>query len=727
MTHWGFHHHRQNQIEPAGEGPVESGVYGLIKRLTNNEGAAVDYGDVIKIDISGNELIELTETAGDLLVAGVVASNGPFANGALVPVLIYGYHPSVKVTGAVAAGDVLAASATDGTAETQSPPDEGAFARALTASAGGRVSALVNEPALGAGGAATFLDLTDTPASFAGFSERLVRVNTAETGLEFVATAAGQNDYDPRVQPGSPSAYDDEFSDLTLAAAWTQVNNGSATRTVDETLRKGFVQISNTDGGAGSDTGIYKAFTPGAAAFTVVARLFGDVRNAGSNQNNLYLYDGSGNFIYGVGLLNGSQIIVADSGGFRTYTIGYTPDNYGEIWLMVQRDAGTAYQAFVSKDGLQWMRLEGASRSGTIGRFRLLIASFGSSNANAWVDFVRTFPSQTFNVGGISVGGGAYSLPDHTHASSGQGGAILFSKDVLTAQGDILTRDGTTIKRLARSVPAANVLNVLGLANGDVEPAWKTVLDATAPTTIAAGDAAAAGTSLVFAHRDHRHGAPATYPATMANPSASIGLTAVNGSSTSALRADGAPALSTAIAPTWSGRHVFSGSATITTGVDAYINLTPTVTNNTGNAIAQFGIQGLLNGNGESPIALLVRPFLIPSASINEAFGGSLAAFLNPPAGVTIAAGVGFRGILATSAGAGAITRVSAIRADAFVNIGGPTPTHSIGVEIMAPGGGTNNYSMAVGEVDTTPEGIYYGRFSILYNGLKKYVSVRNA
>jgi hypothetical protein len=34
--------------------------------------------------------------------------------------------------------------------------------------------------------------------------------------------------------------------------------------------------------------------------------------------------------------------------------------------------------------------------------------------------------------------------------------------------------------------------------------------DATVPTTIAFGDAAATGSAAVAAHRDHRHGAPAT-------------------------------------------------------------------------------------------------------------------------------------------------------------------------------------------------------------------------
>ena len=63
-----------------------------------------------------------------------------------------------------------------------------------------------------------------------------------------------------------------------------------------------------------------------------------------------------------------------------------------------------------------------------------------------------------------------------------------------------------------------------------------------------------------------------------ANPTATIGLTAVNGSATTFLRSDGAPALSQAIAPTWTGAHLWSGvTATVrrdaigTTTTDGYV------------------------------------------------------------------------------------------------------------------------------------------------------------
>jgi hypothetical protein len=56
--------------------------------------------------------------------------------------------------------------------------------------------------------------------------------------------------------------------------------------------------------------------------------------------------------------------------------------------------------------------------------------------------------------------------------------------------------------------------------------------------------------------------APNTDTFGLANPSGTIGLTAVNGSATTAPRSDSAPALSQAITPTWTGAHIFSAKLT---------------------------------------------------------------------------------------------------------------------------------------------------------------------
>lgn len=51
--------------------------------------------------------------------------------------------------------------------------------------------------------------------------------------------------------------------------------------------------------------------------------------------------------------------------------------------------------------------------------------------------------------------------------------------------------------------------------------------------------------------------------AAFANPSASIGLAAVNGTATTAMASDSAPALSQGISPTWTGTHTFSNAITV--------------------------------------------------------------------------------------------------------------------------------------------------------------------
>jgi len=53
---------------------------------------------------------------------------------------------------------------------------------------------------------------------------------------------------------------------------------------------------------------------------------------------------------------------------------------------------------------------------------------------------------------------------------------------------------------------------------------------------------------------------PATLGATGANPTGTVGLTTVNGVATTFLRSDGAPALSQAIVPTWTGIHTFDNN-----------------------------------------------------------------------------------------------------------------------------------------------------------------------
>ena len=95
---------------------------------------------------------------------------------------------------------------------------------------------------------------------------------------------------------------------------------------------------------------------------------------------------------------------------------------------------------------------------------------------------------------------------------------------------------------------------------------------------------------------------------TGANPTGTVGLTAVNGTASTFLRSDGAPALSQAIIPTWTGLHTFNTGGIISNASStwtAQLNLqqaSSTMLTNTGNtyftgitsALGLFGSGGLL-------------------------------------------------------------------------------------------------------------------------------------
>ena len=82
-----------------------------------------------------------------------------------------------------------------------------------------------------------------------------------------------------------------------------------------------------------------------------------------------------------------------------------------------------------------------------------------------------------------------------------------------------------------------------------------------------------------------------------ANPSASVGLTAVNGSATTFLRSDGAPALSQAIVPTWTGLHTFTGGIIFGSS--------------TGSVQATAGVLSVISNTGTGNNVLATSPTLV--------------------------------------------------------------------------------------------------------------------
>lgn len=119
---------------------------------------------------------------------------------------------------------------------------------------------------------------------------------------------------------------------------------------------------------------------------------------------------------------------------------------------------------------------------------------------------------------------------------------------------------------------------------------------------------------------------PNTAGSTGGNPTASVGLTTVNGAASTFLRSDGAPALSQAIIPTWTGLHQFDGGQIFRSTA---VYSTPPTTELKGdfkyNAAAtiatlaqlQMGKENVTDGNNAGFVALFTRP---NGGSVTEAF-----------------------------------------------------------------------------------------------------------
>lgn len=81
----------------------------------------------------------------------------------------------------------------------------------------------------------------------------------------------------------------------------------------------------------------------------------------------------------------------------------------------------------------------------------------------------------------------------------------------------------------------------------------------------------------------------------LASPTALVGLTAINGTATTGMRSDAAPALDQTIAPTWTGTHTFSKNGIGTTSTSAVV-----LTNTTAAALGaqQYSPRVRLSGQG---------------------------------------------------------------------------------------------------------------------------------
>jgi hypothetical protein len=175
------------------------------------------------------------------------------------------------------------------------------------------------------------------------------------------------------------------------------------------------------------------------------------------------------------------------------------------------------------------------------------------------------------------------------------------------ALGDIWVASATnTVTALAGNITTTkNFLTQTGTGAVSASPAWG---------TIAASDLPGAFSGF-------------------ANPTGTVGLTAVNGAATTAMRSDAAPPLSQSIVPTWTGVHTFSATPNLNSGFTGTYNLNTTkqnVLSNTSTGTAATHSIGVNNGTDTFQMGLNgvnnVTPFFTGGPASVQGYFGTIGA-----------------------------------------------------------------------------------------------------
>lgn len=104
-----------------------------------------------------------------------------------------------------------------------------------------------------------------------------------------------------------------------------------------------------------------------------------------------------------------------------------------------------------------------------------------------------------------------------------------------------------------------------------------------------------------------------------ANPTASVGLAAVNGAAITYMRSDAAPALSQAITPTWTALHTFAGGLTVNgSGGNSTLTLT-------GSGAYSSVLAANAAGGGQFALTINGSNALLITTALAATFEGELA------------------------------------------------------------------------------------------------------
>ena len=223
---------------------------------------------------------------------------------------------------------------------------------------------------------------------------------------------------------------------------------------------------------------------------------------------------------------------------------------------------------------------------GDISNGYVLISSAGGDTPNPGEIFLLAAANLTLftNAALIASIGGQTGVTGQALVSNGAGGVSWGTAGVTSIGSSNLTIGGTTtVPTVDLSSTQVTNIGAGGTALQSASVTNSVTGNGTAGSPLKlSGDSASPGNNYYYG--TNGSGVKGWYVDTAAaNPSASVGLSAVNGSASTWMRSDAAPALNQSISPTWAGSHAFTGSPAISTS-ETYIS--PGVTGGGGPGLA---------------------------------------------------------------------------------------------------------------------------------------------
>jgi hypothetical protein len=209
-----------------------------------------------------------------------------------------------------------------------------------------------------------------------------------------------------------------------------------------------------------------------------------------------YNANGTGRDIFTATLAVGDCLQYSDTGGFLV------TDSSGQL-----KQASSLYASNPAASSYGGAAVVGTSRAASPGDHVHALPALPTSSTSAAgiIQLGSTVAAETFGASAVAGSSGLASDRDHVHGMPGAPTDATISTTDVTTNNASTTKHGWEPKSVA---PAANQLNVVGIANAETATSMKTILAATAAAKSTPLALSAGGTSLEASHVDHGHQCP---------------------------------------------------------------------------------------------------------------------------------------------------------------------------------------------------------------------------